>query len=563
MREEWSRPHAIVSWQRRLTLAATAFGAAGLITLAASALAPAGDRGALAASPDAQPVQRPAESLHVAALQGDVGAVRQHIAAGSDLDQRDVYGSTPLTIAVTFGRTDVALALMHAGADLERRDKSGSTPLHLAAFFGRSEIVQALLDKGADRRARNGSGSTPFDIVQAPFEADRTVYDQIGGALKPLGLDLDHELIARTRPKLAEMLKASPEELRSAKYAPAPGRHWTVSTPGEQGLDPALVAELYVDAAEVEKLLGLLLIKNGHLIAEGYFNGASAESKALVQSVTKSWTSALVGIALERGCLSGVDRKMLEFFPKQAERIEDPRKRRITVRHLLQMRSGYPWEETDPELWQGLLRGDLLKLVVDFPLVNDPGAAFNYSNLSSHWLGVIVARACETDLRSFAQEHLFSPLHAELGGWIQDKEGYYVGLGEMHLTARDMGKFGQLYLDRGEYAGRRILPAAWVDDSLRSYSEDTWTAEPPQNHVGRYFRKLGYGYQWWSADVAGRRVDFAWGHGGQLIVLLKDLDMVIVATSDPFYGRSDDESWRHERASLNLVGKFIRSLPPA
>jgi len=113
--------------------------------------------------------------------------------------------------------------------------------------------------------------------------------------------------------------------------------------------------------AAVEKLLGLLVIKNGQLVAEGYFNGGSRERKAPLQSVTKSYTSALVGIALDRGCLSSIDHKMLEFFPKQAERITDPRKRQITVRHLLQMRGGYPWEETDPELWQALLKGHLVR----------------------------------------------------------------------------------------------------------------------------------------------------------------------------------------------------------
>lgn len=560
MNEGRSRLRSLVSERTPLRTVAAGLGAATVIAIAAAA--PARDVGAPTGRPAARAEGRPAESLHGAALRGDVRAVRQHIAAGSDLDRRDQFGSTPLAIAATFGRTEVARALIDAGADLETRDEWGSTPLHLAVVFGRPEIARALLDEGARRRARNGSGSTAFDMVQAPLEADRVAFARIAVALEPLGLDPDYARVESTRPKLAAMLGATPEELRSARYAPEPGGDWEVSTPAKQGLDPALVAELYVDAAAVEKLRGLLVIRNGALIAEGYFNGSSRERKELLQSVTKSFTSALVGIALDRGCLSSVDQRLLDFFPRQAERITDERKRRVTLRHLLQMRGGYPWEETDPQLWQALLEGDLLKLVADFPLVNDPGTAFNYSNLSSHWLGVVVARACGTDLRSFAEERLFAPLDAELGEWIRDKDGYHVGLAEMHLRARDMAKLGQLYLDGGEYGGRRVLPEAWVEASLESYSPDAWTARPPQNHAGRYFRKLGYGYQWWSADVAGRPVDFAWGHGGQLVVLLEDLDMVVVATSEPFRGQSDAESWRHERASLNLVGKFIRSLPP-
>jgi CubicO group peptidase (beta-lactamase class C family) len=531
------------------------------LLLVLSCLLPPSLRVCLAGAEDAAHPSPPTLDLHRACLRGDVAAVRGHIAAGSDLDRKDAQGSTALVVAATFGQTASARALIEAGADLELRDAWGSAPLHLAALFGHQEIVQALLDKGARRRARNGSGSTAFDIVQAPLEVDRLLYDQVGSALKPLGLSLDYARIERTRPKLAEMLKATPQELGSARYAPAPGGDWQVSTPAAEGLDPALVAELYVDAAAVEKLRSLLVIRNGRLIAEGYFDGGARQHKELLQSVTKSVTSALVGIALEQGCLRSVDQKMLDFFPEQAGRIADPRKQRITVRHLLQMRGGYPWEETDPALWQALAKGDLLKLVADVRLANDPGTAFNYSNLSSHWLGVVVARACGTDLRSLAEERLFAPLQIQLGDWIRDADGYYVGLAEMHLRARDMAKLGQLYLDHGEYAGRRVLPAAWVDASLQSQSPDAWTAQPPQNHVGRYFRELGYGYQWWSAELAGRHVDFAWGHGGQLVVLLKDLAMVVVATSEPFYRRSDDVSWRHERATINLVGKFIRSLP--
>jgi hypothetical protein len=82
-----------------------------------------------------------------------------------------------------------------------------------------------------------------------------------------------------------------------------------------------------------------------------------------------------------------------------------------------------------------------------------------------------------------------------------------------------------------------------------------------QNHKGSYFRDLGYGYQWWSATVDGRHLDYAAGHGGQLIVLVEELDMVVVVTSEPFYLQHDGESWKHEQANFNLVGKFIRSLP--
>jgi CubicO group peptidase (beta-lactamase class C family) len=503
----------------------------------------------------------PSIRLHVAALQGNLDAVRQHIAAGADLDAKDPYGSTPLIIAAAFGRTDIARALIEAGADLNVTNNDGGTALHTAAFLCRMEIVRALLDRGANRYLRDNFGNTALDAVAAPFDDVTGTYDRLGQALGPLGLVLDYDQIRTTRPRIVELLRPRPEDLRAVDYTPLPGNDWQVSTPAAHGLDPMLVAELYLDAAHMETLHGLLVIKHGQLIAERYFNEGAVEQKALLQSATKSYTSALVGIALDRGCLSSVDQKMIDFFPESADRITDPRKRQITIRDLLQMRAGYPWEETDPALWKALLYGDLLRLIVDFPLVSDPGTQFRYSNLTSHLLGVIVARACHTDLKSYAQEHLFAPLHAEVGEWIQDRDGYYVGMAELHFTARDAAKFGLLYLDDGAYEGNQVVSADWVRASLRSYSERVNSAGIVSGELGSYLREIGYGYQWWSARAGDHHFDFAWGHGGQLIVLLGELDMVVVVTADPFYLQHDDESWRHERANINLVGKFIKSLP--
>jgi len=282
---------------------------------------------------------------------------------------------------------------------------------------------------------------------------------------------------------------SSAAELAAVDYTPQPGDDWEVSTPAEQGLDPELVAELYLNAADVETIHSLLVIKNGYLVAEGYFHGGSMDQATRVQAATKSYTSALVGIALEQGCLSSLDQKMMEFFPELADQIKDPRKNEITIRQMLQMRAGYPWEESSPELFELLYHGFRPSNLVDVPLVRDPGSDFDYSNLTSHLVGVIVARACGTDLKSFAQEHLFEPLEVELVDWITDWEGNYNGHGDIHFTARDMAKFGQLYVDEGQYQGEQLIPAEWVRESLEIYSQDAWGYR-----VGRNWRDNGYGY---------------------------------------------------------------------
>jgi uncharacterized protein len=149
----------------------------------------------------------PGVSIHLAALQGNIDAVRQHINAGSDFNEKDAYGSSPLIVAVTFGKTEVAKALIGAGADLKIANNEGSTPLHIAAFLCRLEIVEALLDKGADRNAKNNAGRTALESVASPFDDVKGVYDNIGKGLKPLGLKLDYEQIKKTRPRIAEMLR--------------------------------------------------------------------------------------------------------------------------------------------------------------------------------------------------------------------------------------------------------------------------------------------------------------------------------------------------------------------
>jgi len=137
----------------------------------------------------------------------------------------------------------------------------------------------------------------------------------------------------------------SARDLEAVDFTPLAGDDWKVSTPAGQGLDPRLVAELYHNAAELETLYGLLVVRNGYLIAEGYFDGGSVEQEPYMASATKSPTSALVGIALDQGCLSSVDQKMMDFFPEFADQLTDSRKEQITIQDLLQMRSGYVWEE--------------------------------------------------------------------------------------------------------------------------------------------------------------------------------------------------------------------------
>lgn len=161
---------------------------------------------------EAPPPAPPEVDLFTAAAEGNVDAVKQHIAAGTDFNQKDPNpdGSkaAPLGISAAFGHTEVAKALIDAGAEINSRDKDGSTPLHTAAFMCHTGIVQALLAKGADKAARNNTGVTALESVEIPWETAKGIYEFLDGILfTPLGHPLDYARLKATRPKIAELLR--------------------------------------------------------------------------------------------------------------------------------------------------------------------------------------------------------------------------------------------------------------------------------------------------------------------------------------------------------------------
>ncbi|HBH49268.1 MAG TPA: ankyrin repeat domain-containing protein [Bacteroidales bacterium] len=149
----------------------------------------------------------PSIDIHTAVFMANIKAVQQHINAGTDLNQKDAYGSTPLNIAATFGRAEIAQVLIKGGANLSETSADGSTALHTAAFLCRTEIVKSLLAAGADKTLRNSYGSTPLEAVSAPFEMVKPAYEQMNKDLGPFGLKLDYTELEETRPVVAEMLK--------------------------------------------------------------------------------------------------------------------------------------------------------------------------------------------------------------------------------------------------------------------------------------------------------------------------------------------------------------------
>ena len=265
-------------------------------------------------------------------------------------------------------------------------------------------------------------------------------------------------------------------------------------------------------------VLSFMVVRHGRIVYEKYYSGNNQDSLVVVYSVTKSVISALTGIAIRDGHISDVDMKLTDILPHYFSDNPDPRKREITIKHLLTMTAGL--EIADDEAWAK--SPDWCKYVIDRPLVYNPGEKFDYNSGLTNVLSVILTKTTGMTTKEFADKHLFGPLGITDYTWWQDPQGYYLGGWGLRLTPRDMAKFGYLYLREGMHNGQQIVPRQWVQESvtLHSYPEKT----------------DGYGYAWWLDKLEDRvhgkkyQAFFALGYGGQFIWVVPELDIITVIT---------------------------------
>jgi CubicO group peptidase (beta-lactamase class C family) len=274
--------------------------------------------------------------------------------------------------------------------------------------------------------------------------------------------------------------------------------------------------EAVAAASELPRLHSLLVSWRGNLVLERYFNGRRATTLANIKSASKSIVSALVGIAIERGAISGVQAPVAAILPDQFAAPDDPR-RRITIEDLLTMRSGL--ESTSNRNYGAWVTSrNWVRHVLSRPLLNDPGTGMRYSTGNTHVLSAILTKATGTSTWQFAQQVLAKPLGFSLAQWPRDPQGIYFGGNDMLMTPRQMIKFGELYLHRGRAQGSQVVPEKWIESS--------WIPRGRSD-----FSEQLYGYGWWIREVAGEQAYYAWGFGGQFIFVIPSLDLVVVSTS--------------------------------
>lgn len=310
------------------------------------------------------------------------------------------------------------------------------------------------------------------------------------------------------------------------------------------GLDPALPAALdEAISRDLPFLNSLLIVKDGHLVYEDYFNGYDAADIHTQNSVTKSVLSALYGMAITDGIIPSLETTLGEALPTYFDGGGYGDLAGISLGDLLRMRSGIAFDEgqLENDLSAATQEGgfdagiafftkrDIADYVLQSEVAHPPGEAWSYSSGDSNLLSAAFSALAGRALEDYATEKLFPTLGITNWDWIEDANGVNIGGIGLQLTPRDMAKFGFLFLNRGMWDGKQVIPSEWVYTSTHPQSEGLFLGN------GQTMPIDWYGMQWWTwkPDVfAGQRAIAAQGYAGQFVILLPDLDMIVVTTAD-------------------------------
>jgi len=303
---------------------------------------------------------------------------------------------------------------------------------------------------------------------------------------------------------------------------------WEVSSLSEAGMDVSAIEEIAENIIndQYKGIHSMLIVWNGLLVFEEYFKGYDSDDLQHIFSITKSVSSSLIGIAIDKGFLQGVEDSVLSFFPQH--NITDLRKKKLQLKHILTLTTGFEWDEktypyTDPRNseYQMFQTDDWMEFVLQRPLCHDPGELYNYNTGSVHLLSAVFKVSTGLLANEFAEQYLFEPLGITDYFWNTDKQGFpCTGAthGGLKMKARDVAKYGFLYLNDGKWNNTQVIPEYWIEESVIPRIDIDETVK--------------YGYLWRIShfNINGNKVDYylSVGFGGQTIIIVPDLDLMIV-----------------------------------
>ncbi|MCX8581600.1 serine hydrolase [Gilliamella sp. B3482] len=275
---------------------------------------------------------------------------------------------------------------------------------------------------------------------------------------------------------------------------------------------------------------GIAILRKGGIVFEKYFKGYHAENTHHLTSVTQSVTSALVGIAIDKGYIKSVDQPILDFFPEAESKASDMLKRNLTIKHLLTMTAPYSWKKSEP---LDRLRRQKNWTMFMLEMLGQKGqlGEFQFNMSNAHLLSAIITRSTGLSTREFANKSLFSHLGVKeivdqqmksfskeevygesITGWIKDPQNINTGGWGLSLTLRDMLRLGYLYLNKGQFNDKPIISENWITESLKQHTEDC-------------------GYLWWLREDKGINTFLAAGIGGTYLYCVPEKDLIVAIVS--------------------------------
>ena len=299
---------------------------------------------------------------------------------------------------------------------------------------------------------------------------------------------------------------------------------WRSVAPEDVGIDSVPLAEMFDFVRERQiPVHSIQLVRRGHLVLDAYFHPYDGRTRHDVASVTKSITSTLIGLAIERGHIRDVRQPVLAFFPARPITALDPRKRQQTLEHLLTMQSGWDcgFEPNEARLFEMRRHPDWIQFMLDLPMAAEPGTRWAYCSGNCHVLSRILSQAAGTNAIAFARRELFGPLGIRDVVWTPDPQGDSHGWGDLQMHPRDMARLGQLFLQRGRWGERQII-------------SDTWIRQATSAHVKKTSNPDHYGYYWWVKGTEYPGMFEAVGRGGQRITVWPAKELVLVFTGGGF-----------------------------